>query len=76
MTIGELIAELQKYSPDTGVVVSGYEGGYDDLKQENIRLVDLAIGTCPDMMGQHYEWGFEEKWRPSKMRETRLALER
>jgi len=31
MTIKELIEELNKYNPDTLVMVNGYEGGYDDI---------------------------------------------
>ncbi len=31
MLVGELIQHLQKLSPDTKVVVRGYEGGYNDI---------------------------------------------
>ena len=31
MTVKELIAALQNYSPDLRVIVLGYEEGYDDI---------------------------------------------
>lgn len=31
MTVNELIAALQNYSPDLRVIVLGYEEGYDDI---------------------------------------------
>jgi hypothetical protein len=31
MTVGELIKQLQAYPSDARAVVSGYEGGYDDV---------------------------------------------
>lgn len=33
MTASELISELQKLSPDTKIVVRGYEDGYNDILQ-------------------------------------------
>lgn len=33
MTASELINELQKLSPDTKIVVRGYEDGYNDILQ-------------------------------------------
>ncbi len=33
MTASELINELQKLSPDTTIVVRGYEDGYNDILQ-------------------------------------------
>ena len=33
MTVKELISELQKHNPEKLVLVSGYEEGYDDLKE-------------------------------------------
>ena len=32
MNVGQLIKELQKHPPDKLVLVSGYEQGYDELK--------------------------------------------
>lgn len=31
MTVGEMIAQLQKFAPDARVVVAGYEGGFADV---------------------------------------------
>ncbi|MDP2337643.1 MAG: hypothetical protein Q8N05_14605 [Bacteroidota bacterium] len=39
MTAKELIQELQKLSPDTIVVVRGYEDGYNEIS--NIRQVKI-----------------------------------
>jgi|TARA_Y100000296_G_scaffold79250_1_gene102934 hypothetical protein len=45
MTVQELIDELQNYPKDMMVVVSGYEGGCNDMsKLETIRL-DLNVNT-------------------------------
>ncbi len=33
MTASELINELQKLSPDTKIVIRGYEDGYNDILQ-------------------------------------------
>jgi len=41
MTVNELIAALQNYSPDDRVVVLGYEDGYDDIT----RVKQIAIVT-------------------------------
>jgi hypothetical protein len=41
MNVQQLIEELQKHPPEMRVIVSGYEGGYNDLdspKQTSIRL--------------------------------------
>lgn len=39
MTVGELIIELQKFDPQTMIVVSGYEGGYT----ENVGIFEKEI---------------------------------
>jgi hypothetical protein len=37
--VKELIEKLQKYDPETMVVVNGYEGGYDEIEEvEEIKL--------------------------------------
>lgn len=40
MTVAQLIESLKNYPPDLPVVVSGYEGGYNDVDSfENIKIV-------------------------------------
>ena len=40
MTVAQLIKELENYPQDLPVVVSGYEGGYNDVDTfENINIV-------------------------------------
>jgi hypothetical protein len=56
MTVNELIKMLQTYHGDMRVVVSGYEGGYNDIK--NIAQIELNLDVnkewyygpheCPD----------------------------
>jgi hypothetical protein len=45
MTAHELIAELQKLPPETRVVVSGYEEGYDDISR--LRRISIAPTQSP-----------------------------
>jgi hypothetical protein len=47
MNVGQLIEQLKNYPQDLRVVVSGYEGGYNDVDQfENIKIV----------LDYHQEW--------------------
>lgn len=40
MTVSQLIETLKNYPPDLRVVVSGYEGGYNDADNfENVNIV-------------------------------------
>ena len=40
MNVNQLIKRLQMYPPDLRVVVSGYEGGYNDVDTfENLKIV-------------------------------------
>jgi hypothetical protein len=40
MNVGQLIEQLKNYPQDLRVVVSGYEGGYNDVDTfENIKIV-------------------------------------
>ena len=40
MTVTQLIEALKNYPPDLPVVVSGYEGGYNDVDSfENVKIV-------------------------------------
>ena len=54
MTVKELIQILESYPSDLRVVVSGYEGGFDDIAPERISVVkiQLDVGT-EDWEGQH-----------------------
>lgn len=40
-TVGELIADLQKFPPDLRVMVTGYEGGYHDAGTPELIKVKL-----------------------------------
>lgn len=39
MTVGELIEALSKFSPDTKVIVDGYEGGAAECKLYETKIV-------------------------------------
>ena len=40
MTVAQLIEQLKNYPPDLPVVVSGYEGGYNDVDAfETIKII-------------------------------------
>lgn len=52
MTTQELILLLGQYPPDTRIVVTGYEGGYNDIT--TTKTVLLQINAHTDWwMGQH-----------------------
>lgn len=52
MTIQELLQHLAHYPPDTRVVVSGYEGGYNDITIH--KIVHLRPNAHTEWwMGQH-----------------------
>jgi predicted metal-dependent TIM-barrel fold hydrolase len=57
MTIAELIEELKKYPQDTRVVVSGYEGGVDDVYYVEETEIYLKYNNAD------YE---EVKWVPER----------
>ena len=38
-TVGEVITELQKYGTDMPVLVSGYEGGYEEKIEISVKAV-------------------------------------
>jgi hypothetical protein len=56
MTAKELIAELQKRPPETRVVVSGYEEGFDDIS----RLWVLCIAPTPNAKPYEGRWQQED----------------
>jgi len=64
MTANELIAELQKHPPETRVVVSGYEEGFDDIS----RLWVICIAPTPN--AKYYEG----RWQQEEPGETAIFL--
>jgi hypothetical protein len=42
MTVKELVEFLNRYSPDMPVMVQGYEGGFQDVLEENITTQDIV----------------------------------
>jgi len=54
MKVKWLIEELQKCDPDMMVVVSGYEGGVDELSK--IKRIEVALNVNTDWYyGKHEE---------------------
>jgi hypothetical protein len=45
MTVGELITELQKHSPDKLVLVTAYEEGYDELD----KVIEVKVNYNPSL---------------------------
>lgn len=66
MTVKELIRILEAYPSDLRVVVSGYEGGFDDIALERISVVkiQLDVGT-ENWEGRHEEPDLRRKGAPS-----------
>jgi len=54
MTIAELIEELKNYPQDTRVVVSGYEGGVNDVDYVKETEIYLNYNTA-SYYGKHEE---------------------
>lgn len=52
MIISELIEQLRKYPPEMRVVVSGYEGGYNDISLLYECRIILNVNT-EKYYGQH-----------------------
>ncbi len=61
MTVNELIAELRKHPPETRVVVSGYEDGFDDIS----RLISTSIVPTPNAKAYEGRWESEESGEPA-----------
>jgi|MudIll2142460700_1097286.scaffolds.fasta_scaffold38155_3 hypothetical protein len=59
MTVKELIAALQKYPPDTRVVVLGYESGYDDVTL--VKQIAIMPETKPVWYKGRYDEAPPEK---------------
>jgi hypothetical protein len=52
MTVAELIERLQKFPPETRVVVAGYEDGFNDVKW--VEGLDIALNVhTEDYYGAH-----------------------
>ncbi|MGK7883354.1 MAG: hypothetical protein AB4057_01865 [Crocosphaera sp.] len=45
MTIQELIDNLSQYDPNTPVVISGYEGGYNDVTIVEKKTMQLNVNN-------------------------------
>ena len=43
MTVKELIRLLETYPSHLRVVVNGYEEGYDDVRPERVRIVEILL---------------------------------
>jgi len=71
VTIVELITELQKYAPDTLVVVSGYEGGYSNPSK--VSLIPV-IKHAQDYFGDYEE--FDSWWHDGELPILSVAIER
>jgi hypothetical protein len=54
MTVKELITELQKHNPNTVVLVTAYEEGFDELKQ----VVDIKVTYNPS--DKHWEGDYND----------------
>ena len=46
MTVKELIEALKKMPEDTRVVISGYEGGYNDVSELNEIRINPDVNTA------------------------------
>ena len=68
MTVSELIAKLQEYPSDMLVMVNGYEGGYDDVKESLMSTQTVCLNYSDydevyneDYYGQHFpEWYLDD----------------
>ncbi len=45
MTVQQLIQLLEKYPPDTRVMVNGYETGFDDISAERVSIVKVRLNA-------------------------------
>lgn len=68
MTVGQLIALLQKHDPELRVVVDGYEGGLNDVDPKAIRAMNIFLNYREDSyQGSHEE---DEGYIPSEVFHT------
>ncbi len=62
MTVKELREFLEKYPPNIPVVVSGYEGGWDDVEPRSISKKEMLLNCGKETYyGQHEELFFVKK---------------
>ncbi len=59
-TVRELIKALKKYPEDMHVVVSGYEGGYEDCSPPKQKVIDRNVNE-QSYFGPHDEARHKEK---------------
>lgn len=55
LTVRRLIRLLSEHPPDLGVVVDGYEAGYDDLSAGQLQRVRFALGVGEEWWVGDYE---------------------
>lgn len=55
MTVKDLIKKLQEYPQDLEVVVTGYEGGYNSVVDESIKIEKISRGESNAYEGEHAE---------------------
>jgi len=77
MKVKDLIQELQKLDPETLVVVAGYEGGVDEVK--NITQYKIELDAYKDwaFFGDHCALeDIEDRYSPSSTIVNGVKLER
>ena len=65
MTVGGLVRELSRYPDDLRVddlrvMVSGYEGGFDDLEPGLLSVQDVALDQHPEWFYGRHDIPFPE----------------
>ena len=63
MTAKELIAKLQELPEDINIVMSGYEGGFNDIKG-NFKEVEVALNYNTEWYYGAHEEDPEDEWYP------------
>jgi len=53
MKVKELIKELEKENPEIDIVISGYEGGYDDINSICKIKIKNNVNKGIDYLGAH-----------------------
>ena len=61
MTVGELVRLLSTYPPDLRVVVSGYEGDYDDFGARQVQLLPIGLSALDNESDEDARYGFGER---------------
>ena len=58
MNISELVDILVRYPLDTRVIVDGYEGGFSDVKPEEIKIINIKLDgmIVRDWFGPHSKY--------------------